>query len=164
VKLDGLLLKSEEEKAREILRQMNPDAPAIDERTYLELSSDLRRIHRWAEKGGLGDTVAALSTIDGWLSRHPMLRVDPEFMVATIEAYSGLGDHERAFTLARQMRQMEMNDAHRRQLMLVQIRARLKAGDMDAARDIYKELRELAPYSAATIGAREAITDAVKGE
>jgi hypothetical protein len=162
VKVDGLLLKGEKEKAREILRQMNLDAPPIDEKMHLKLSSDLRRVYRWAEKGGLGDAIAALDTLGGWLGKYPLLRVDPEFMAAKVEAYAGMGDHERAFTLARQMRQMDMNDVQCSRLMLVQVRASIKAGNMDAARDIYKELKELAPYSTATIAAREAITEAVK--
>jgi hypothetical protein len=44
------------------------------------------------------------------------------------------------------------------------VKVALKAGKMDAARDGYTQLKKIAPYSAATVEAREAITKAVRGK
>ena len=62
------------------------------------------------------------------------------------------------------MRGMDMNQSQREELMLVQVEAMVKAGEMDAAGEVYEQLKETAPYSTATVGAREAIKEAVLGK
>jgi len=162
-KVDALLGLGKNEEAKKILLTMKPDAWPMPEKARLNLTSDLRRTDA---PGALTDTDTAetMATVDSWLHKHPMLRMDPEFMSAKIEAYVEMGDYARAFTLAGQMRQVDMNETQRRQLMLVQVRSRIKAGQMDKARDIYKELKKIAPYSTATVEAREAIKDAILRE
>ncbi|MCX6868106.1 MAG: hypothetical protein NTV46_18215 [Verrucomicrobia bacterium] len=59
---------------------------------------------------------------------------------------------------------MDLNQTQREQMLLVQVKAAIKAGNTDAARDGYTQLKKIAPYSAATVEAREAITKAVRGK
>ena len=157
---DALLGMGKNEQAKQILLNLKPRAWPIPEKTQLKLTSDLRRTD---SLGPLTDTdaAAALDTVNSWLRRHPLLRMDPEFMAAKIEAYVEMGDYDRAFTLAGQMRRVDMNEHQLRQLMLVQVKSRIKAGQMEAARKVYGELKKLAPYSTATVEAREAIKESV---
>jgi len=161
--VDALLGMGEEKKARVILMNLNPHAWPIPEKTRLKLTSDLRRTDSLQPLTD-ADAAAALDTVNTWLHKHPMLRMDPEFMAAKIEAYVEMGDYDRAFTLAGQMRHVDMNEHQLRQLMLVQVKSRIKAGQMEAARKVYGELKKIAPYSTATVEAREAIRDAILNE
>jgi hypothetical protein len=67
----------------------------------------------------------ALPIIDSWLFTHPMLRLDPQFMVSVIKAYANMGDRSRAFLLSEQMLKEEMNDGQRRILILTQVKAKI---------------------------------------
>jgi len=160
---DALLGMAQNKKAKAILTHLNPHAWPIPEKTRLRLTGELRTIRRWA-RGAKTDADTALNSIDSWLHRHPMLRMDPEFMGTKIEAYAEMGDYARAFTLAEQMLRVDMNGHQRRQLMLAQVKSRIKAAQMDTARELYEELKKIAPYSTATVQAREAIKEAVSRE
>jgi hypothetical protein len=157
---DALLIMGKNEKAREILLELKPEGWPISEKTRLKITSDLRKTEPVGSATDT-DTAAAIETINSWLHKHPMLRMDPEFMSRKIEAYVEMGDCARAFTLAEQMRRVDMNEHRRRQLLLLQVKSRIKAGQMDRAREIYQELKKIAPYSTATVEAREAIKEAI---
>ncbi len=163
VKADALLMTGEEEKAKEILLALKPDAWPIDEQKEWQLAGELRRVHRWAERGGL-DAEHGLSIIDRWQREHPMLRTAPDFMIAKLAAHSGLEDYERVFALSEPALRMHMTGSQRGELMLLLVRSMVKAGKMDAARDLYGRMREEAPYSTPTAEAREAIVKAVTGK
>lgn len=135
----------------------------MDETSQLQLTGDLRKIQRWAQESG-ADAAAASPLLDSWLSRHPMLRTVPGFLLAKMEALAAAGDHARTLVLAGQLGRMDLNQTQREHLMLVQVKAALKAGKMDVARDGYTQLKKIAPYSEATVEAREAITKAVRGK
>ncbi len=162
IEADALLVMGEEAKAKEILLNLTPDAWPLAEQKEWQLAGDLRRIRRWAKASPV-DLDYALDRLDQWLRDYPMLRTVPAFMIARIEALAEAGDYDRAFTLAKQMRGMDMNQSQREELMLVQVEAMVKAGEMDAAGEVYEQLKEIAPYSTATVGAREAIKEAVLG-
>ncbi len=163
VTADALLMMGEEEKAKEILLQLKPDAWPLGEETQLQLSADLRRIQRLAA-GCAAEADIALSLLDKWLGKHPLLRTVPGVMIVKLETFAGLGDAARALTLAKQMLRMGLNGSQREQVMLVQVRAMCKARKMDDARDVYIQLKKIAPYSPATVEAREAITKTVLGK
>ena len=82
-------------------------------------------------------------------------------MVSVIEAYANMGDRDRAFLLAEQMLKEEMHDGQRRILILTQVKAKINAGDLPAAGQIYRRLKKLAPQSDEVIQARELIKAAV---
>jgi len=117
----------------------------------------IRRLARSDRREG----IHALPIIDSWLFSHPMLRLDPEFMVSVIEAYANMGDRNRAFLLAEQMLKEEMNDGQRRNLILTQVKAKLNDDDLEAAGEVYRKLKTLAPQSEELIEARELIKAAV---
>jgi len=159
---DALLGLGKNEEAKDILMNLDLAWP-MPEKTQLKLTSDLREIRRWAS-GRHTDTVAAIDSINSWLQKHPMLRLDPTFMTTKIEAYANMGDYARAFTLAEQMRRVDMNETQQRELMFAQVKASIKADDMERATEIYKEMKRIAPYSTSTIEAREAIKEAILNE
>jgi len=163
VTADALLGVGRNAKAREMLTNLRPHAWPIPEKARLKLTSDLRKIRRWAQ-GNQTDTATAMDNINSWLRRHPMLRMDPDFMATKVEAYTNMGDYARAFTLVEQMRRVDMSDNQRRQLLLVQVKCRIRAGQMDTARKVYEDLKKIAPYSAATVEARKAIKEAILKE
>jgi len=163
LRADALLGMGQNEQAKDILLALKPDAWPIPEKTLLNLTSDLRGMEALRPVTDT-DTAETMNTINSWLHRHPMLRMDSEFMSSKTEVYVEMGDYARAFTLAEQMRRVDMNDHQQRQLMLVQVKSRIKAGQMDKAREIYQELKKIAPYSTATVEAREAIKEAVLRE
>ena len=160
---EALVAMGKTEQAMEMLMNLKPDAWPIDDTTQVQLASDLRKIPRMAQ-GNDADLSASFQLLDAWLSRHPMLRTEPGFMLVKMEALAAVGDDARALTLAGQLGRMALNQTQREQWILVQVKVALKAGKMDAARDGYTQLKKIAPYSAATVEAREAITKAVRGK
>jgi WD40 repeat protein len=160
---EALVAMGKTEQAKEMLMNLKPDAWPIDDTTQVQLASDLRKIPRMAQ-GNDADLSASFQLLDSWLSRHPMLRTEPGFMLMKMEALAAVGDDARALTLAGQLGRMALNQTQREQWILVQVKVALKAGKMDAARDGYTQLKKIAPYSAATVEAREAITKAVRGK
>jgi hypothetical protein len=161
VKADALLMTGEGAQAQEILLTLKPNAWPMDETSQLQLTGDLRKIQRWAQES---DAAAAFPLLDSWLSRHPMLRTVPGFLLAKMEALAAAGDHARILVLSGHLGRMDLNQTQREQMLLVQVKAAIKAGNTDAARDGYTQLKKIAPYSAATVEAREAITKAVRGK
>jgi hypothetical protein len=67
----------------------------------------------------------------------------------------------RAFLLAEQMLNEDMNDGQRRLLMLTQVKAKLNDGELVAASHAYKRMKKFAPQSEEVIQARELIRAAV---
>ena len=160
IKADALLAVGKRAEAVKILTELNPFAWPLppQEQEYVEQARmRIRRLSRRGSRQGRH----ALPIIDSWLFSHPMLRLDPEFMVSVIEAYANMGDRERAFLLAEQMLNEQMNDGQRRILILTQIKAKLNDGDLPAAAKVYKKLKRLAPQSEEAIAARELIKAAV---
>jgi len=161
VKAAALVMTGEGGMAQEVLLALRPDAWPLGEEKQIQLTSDLRKIPKWVREDW---TDAALKVIDSWLVKHPMLQTVPVFMLAKMETVVAVGDDTRACTLGEQIGRMDLNQTQREQWMLMQVKAALKAGKMDAARDVYVKLKETAPYSQATIEAREAITKTVRGK
>jgi tetratricopeptide (TPR) repeat protein len=160
IKADALLAMGKREEAAKILKELNPFAWPLppEEQEYVEQARmRIRRFSRGAARQG----AHALPIIDSWLFTHPMLRLDPGFMVSVIEAYANMGDRNRAYLLAEQMLEEEMNDGQRRILILTQVKTRINEGDLPAAGKVYRKLKKLAPQSEETIAARELIKAAV---
>jgi len=67
-------------------------------------------------------------------------------------------------TLSGRLLRAGISETQREQLMLLQVKVMCKAGRMDAAREMYIKLKKFAPYSPATVEAREAITKTVLGK
>ena len=160
IEADALLAMGKREEAVKILTELNPFAWPLppEEQRYVEQAR--MRIRRLARSDRL-EGRHALPIIDSWLFSHPLLRLDPEFMVSVIEAYANMGDRNRAFLLAEQMLEEEMNDGQRRVLILTQVKAKLNDGDLPAAGKVYQRLKELGPQSEETIQARELIKAAL---
>jgi len=160
IKADALLALGRRAEAVKILTELNPFAWPLppEEQEYVEQARmRIRRFSRASRHQGQ----YALPIIDSWLFSHPMLRLDPGFMVSVIEAYANMGDRDRAFLLAEQMLKEEMNDGQRRILILTQVKAKLNDGDLPAAGKVYQKLKKLAPQSEETIEARELMRAAV---
>jgi uncharacterized protein HemY len=160
IQADALLAMGKRDEAVKILRELNPfDWPLPpEEQAYMEQAR--MRIRRFARVDA-HQGAYALPIIDSWLFTHPMLRLDPGFMVSVIEAYANMGDRNRAFLLAEQMLKENMNDGQRRILILTQVKVKLNEGDLNAAGKVYRKLKKLAPQSEETIQARELIKAAV---
>ena len=118
------------------------------------------RIRRLAGTESPTDHGHALELIDASLATHPMLCLDPEFMVSAVAVYASMGD-PRAAILAEQMLEADMNDGQRRLLIMTQVKIKLNEGDLPGAGKVYRKLKELAPQSEETIEARELIKAAV---
>jgi hypothetical protein len=160
IKADALLAMGKREEAVKILTELNPFAWPLppEEQEYVEQARmRIRRLARSDRREGRH----ALPIIDSWLFSHPLLRLDPAFMVSVIEAYANMGDRNRAFLLAEQMLDEDMNDGQRRILILTQVKTRINSGDLPAAGKVYQKLKALAPQSDETIQARELIKAAV---
>jgi hypothetical protein len=114
------------------------------------------RIRRLARASSTNNRSHALELIDSSQATHPMLRLDPEFMVSGIAVYGNVGD-VRVAILAEQMLQAEMNDGQRRILILTQVKTKINEGDLPAAGQIYQKFKKLAPQSEEVIQARELI-------
>ena len=92
------------------------------------------------------DHCYGVKLIKSSLVAHPMLRLDPEFMVSAIAVYATLGD-ARAAILAEQMLEADMNDGQRRLLIMTQVKIKLNEGDLPGAGKVYQKLKKLAPQS-----------------
>jgi hypothetical protein len=160
IKADALLAMGKREQAANILRELNPFAWPLPPKEQEYVEQARMRIRRFA-RADSREGAHALPVIDSWLFTHPMLRLDPGFMVSVIEAYANMGDRERAFLLAEQMLKVEMHDGQRRTLILTQVKSKINEGDLPAAGQIYQKLKKLAPQSEEVIEARELIKAAV---
>jgi hypothetical protein len=157
---NALLLTGETDEAKQILTTLERDKWPLDDQTHWQLTNTLRSIHRWAGRN-VEDVTGAFEAIEQWQQQHPMLRTVPEFMIAKIETLVSSGDYVRAFTLVDQLRQLDLSERQKQYSMLMQVKWSVRAGRMDAARDVYQELKRIAPTSTATADAREAIKQAV---
>lgn len=164
IRANALLLMGQADTAKEIPPQPQADATwPLDDQTQVKLAGDLKRVERLAREGG-ASAESALAILDAWLVKHPQLSTVPAVMIVKLETFAGLGDAARALTLAKQMLRMDLNGSQREQVMLVQVKVMCKARKMDDARDVYIQLKKIAPYSGATLKARETITKAVLGK
>ena len=97
------------------------------------------------------------------LQEHPLLRLDPELMVARVEAHLGRKEFQHASALAGQMLTIKnQGETVRRQFMLAKVQAAALQGQIESARKYYKSLTEFSPTAPRRFGAREIIIRAVK--
>jgi tetratricopeptide (TPR) repeat protein len=156
----ALLAQGKPEEAKALLIKLHRGGwPLSDEdQGYVEQAR--MRIRRLAGTKSTTDHGYALELIDSSLATHPMLRLDPEFMVSAVAVYASMGD-PRAAILAEQMLEAEMNDGQRRLLIMTQVKIKLNEGDLPGAGKVYQKLKKLAPQSEEVIQARELIKAAV---
>ena len=156
----ALLAQGKPEEAKALLIKLHRGGwPLSDEdQGYVEQAR--MRIRRLAGTSSTTDHGHALELIDTSLATHPMLCLDPEFMVSAVAVYASMGD-PRAAILAEQMLEADMNDGQRRLLIMTQVKIKLNAGDLPGAGEVYRKLKALAPQSEETIAARELIKAAV---
>ena len=156
----ALLAQGKPEEAKALLIKLHRGGwPLSDEdQGYVEQAR--MRIRRLAGTKSTTDHGYALELIDTSLATHPMLCLDPEFMVSAVAVYASMGD-PRAAILAEQMLEADMNDGQRRLLIMTQVKIKLNAGDLPGAGEVYRKLKALAPQSEETIAARELIKAAV---
>jgi WD40 repeat protein len=156
----ALLAEGKREQAKALLIKLHRDGWPLSEKEQEHVEQARMRIRRMALSNSMNDRSHALSLIESSLIAHPMLRLDPEFMVSVIAVYAALGD-PRAAILAEQMLKVDMNEGQRRLLILTQVKIKLNEGDLPAAGKVYQKLKKLAPQSEETIAARELIKAAV---
>jgi WD40 repeat protein len=155
-----LLAKGKPEEAKALLTKLHRGGWPLSEEEQEHVEQARMRIRRMAGTSSATDHGHALGLIDTSLATHPMLRLDPEFMVSVIAVYASMGD-PRAAILAEQMLKAEMNEGQRRLLIMTQVKIKLNAGDLPGAGKVYQKLKKLAPQSEETIAARELIKAAV---
>jgi len=156
----ALLAQGKPEEAKALLTKLHRDGWPLSEEEQENVEQARMRIRRMAGTSSATDHAYALQLIDTSLATHPMLRLDPAFMVSAIAVYASMGD-PRAAILAEQMLEAEMNDGQRRLLIMTQVKIKLNEGDLPAAGQVYQKLKKLAPQSEETIAARELIKAAV---
>ena len=156
----ALLAEGKPEEAKALLTKLHRGGWPLSEEEQEHVEQARMRIRRMARTTSTIDHGHALGLIDTSLATHPMLRLDPEFMVSVIAVYASIGD-PRAAILAEQMLEAEMNDGQRRLLIMSQVKIKLNAGDLPGAGEVYRKLKALAPQSEETIAARELIKAAV---
>ena len=156
----ALLAQGKPEEAKALLVRLHRDGWPLSEEEQEHVEQTRMRIRRMARTTSTNDRSHALGLIDSSLATHPMLRLDPEFMVSAIAVYATLRD-PRAAILAEQMLEAEMNEGQRRLLIMTQVKIKLNAGDLPGAGKVYQKLKKLAPQSEETIQARELIKAAV---
>jgi hypothetical protein len=156
----ALLAQGKPEEAKALLVRLHRDGWPLSEEEQEHVEQARMRIRRMARTTSPNDRSHALGLIDSSLATHPMLRLDPEFMVSVIAVYASMGD-PRAAILAEQMLEADMNEGQRRLLIMTQVKIKLNAGDLPGAGKVYQKLKKLAPQSEETIAARELIKAAV---
>ncbi len=155
----ALLALGRREEAKALLVRLHRGGWPLSDREQYYVEQTRIRIRRLA-RASSNDRSHALKLIDSSLTIHPMLRLDPEFMVSVIAVYANIGD-PRAAILAEQMLEADMNEGQRRLLIMTQVKVKLNEGDLPAAGKVYQKLKKLAPQSEETIEARELIRAAV---
>ena len=155
-----LLTQGKREEAKALLTKLHRGAWPLSDEEQESVEQARMRIRRLSRTMDANDHSHGVKLIKSSLATHPMLRLDPEFMVSAIAVYATLGD-ARAAILAEQMLEADMNDGQRRLLIMTQVKIKLNEGDLPAAGKVYQKLKELAPQSDETIEARELIKAAV---
>jgi WD40 repeat protein len=156
----ALLAQGKPEEAKALLIKLHRGGWPLSEEDQGSVEQARMRIRRLAGTESPTDHGHALELIDTSLATHPMLCLDPEFMVSAVAVYASMGD-PRAAILAEQMLEADMNDGQRRLLIMTQVKIKLNAGDLPGAGEVYRKLKKLAPQSEETIAARELIKAAV---
>ena len=156
----ALLALGKPEEAKSLLTKLHRDGWPLSEEEQEHVEQARMRIRRLAGTKSTIDHGYALGLIDTSLATHPMLRLDPEFMVSAVAIYASMGD-PRAAILAEQMLEAEMNDGQRRLLIMTQVKIKLNEGDLPGAGKVYQKLKKLAPQCEEVIEARELIKAAV---
>jgi len=156
----ALLALGKPEEAKALLTKLHRGGWPLSDREQGYVEQARMRIRRMARTSSPDDRSHALGLIDSSLATHPMLRLDPEFMVSGIAVYASIGD-PRAAILAEQMLEAEMHDGQRRLLIMTQVKIKLNEGDLPGAGKVYRRLKKLAPQSDEVIEARELIKAAV---
>ena len=152
----ALLAQGKPEEAKALLTKLHRGGWPLSEEEQWQVERARMRIRRLARSTSTTDRSYALKLIESSLVAHPMLRLDPGFMVSVIAVYASMGD-PRAAILAEQMLEAEMNDGQRRLLIMTQVRIKLNEGDLPGAGKVYQKLKKLAPQSDELIEARELI-------
>jgi hypothetical protein len=155
-----LLAQGKREQAKSLLTKLHRGGWPLSEAEQEHVEQARMRIRRMSRTDSSDDHVHALQLIESSLITHPMLRLDPEFMVSAIAVYATFGD-PRAAILAEQMLEAEMHDGQRRLLIMTQVKIKLNEGDLPGAGQVYRRLKKLAPQSDEVIQARELIKAAV---
>ncbi|MDE0854064.1 MAG: PA14 domain-containing protein [Nevskia sp.] len=155
-----LLAQGKREQAKLLLIKLHRGGWPLSEEEYRHVEQARMRIRRLSRTMDANDHSYGVKLIKSSLVAHPMLRLDPEFMVSAIAVYATLGD-ARAAVLAEQMLEADMNDGQRRLLIMTQVKIKLNEDDLTAAGKVYRKLKKLAPQSDETIEARELIRAAV---
>jgi hypothetical protein len=155
-----LLAQGKREQAKALLIKLHRGGWPLSEEEYRYVEQARMRIRRLSRTMDANDHSYGVKLIKSSLVAHPMLRLDPEFMVSAIAVYATLGD-ARAAILAEQMLEADMNDGQRRLLIMTQVKVKLNEGDLPGAGQVYRKLKKLAPQSEEVIQARELIKAAV---
>ena len=156
----ALLAQGKREEAKALLIKLHRGGWPLSDEEQESVEQARMRIRRLSRTMDANDHSYGVKLIKSSLVAHPMLRLDPEFMVSAIAVYATLGD-ARAAILAEQMLQADMNESQRRLLIMTQVKIKLNEGDLPAAGKVYQKLKKLAPQSEETIAARELIKAAV---
>jgi hypothetical protein len=156
----ALLAQGKREEAKALLIKLHRGGWPLSDEEQESVEQARMRIRRLSRTMDANDHSYGVKLIKSSLVAHPMLRLDPEFMVSAIAVYATLGD-ARAAILAEQMLQADMNESQRRTLIMTQVKIKLNEGDLPAAGKVYQKLKKLAPQSEETIAARELIKAAV---
>ena len=158
IEADALLRMGKTAEAKKILMNLERGAWPVTEMVQMNLNDDLRQVRQRLKKG---NGKAAMTSINSWLDKHPMLRTVPAFMIAKIETLTETSSIARAIALVDQVSGMVRNEAQRRHLILTRIKLMIKAGKMKTAVKIYGELKKIAPYSTTAVEARKALKEAI---
>jgi hypothetical protein len=159
---DALVRLGKLEEARKVLLALPAKAWPLEEADRLRVASQLRIARRLAG-GPPDDPDNALDQLSALVADYPMLRLDPAVLEARVEAHLGRKEYRRAFLLAAQMLRLDdLPELTRREFLLAQVQASAGMGQLEVARNTYKRLAALSPYSPETVRAREAIIRAAK--
>ena len=158
---DILLHLGKKNEAQKLLESTRAKSWPLDEEARIRLAGQLRSIRRLAASSKDDDPDNAIEQTDALLHDYPLLRLDPEVMLARVEAHLGRKEFQRALVLAGQMLTFKtLGETTRRQFLLAQVQATAFQGQPGKAEEFCKTLIALSPYSAETVRAREIIIQA----
>jgi WD40 repeat protein len=149
-----LWFRGEKAEAKRLLMNLERDGWPLDDKEHTRLSGTLQSVRYGANY--------EFEVFGQWESQHPMLVITPEFLTAKAAAFGRTGDYLRGLTLCGQLSGSGLSAPQEQEVLLRRVKLCIQVGQMDGARETYQKLKAIAPYSEATVKAREAITNAVR--
>ena len=126
----------------------------------IQQTTTVERIESLVERGTDQSLIAAQDKIDQLLLKAPRRLISGGFNITILDLYLGRGANRVAANHAERLLNLQLASTHAESIMARRVKALVRLGAMERARDALQELEDEYPYSDALRTARQAVENA----